>query len=198
MDIDVASFMMLSQDLPMLLGSIIRPDNRKVRIRDFEGFEDWLYVISDLIVVGIFAGETNVEKELTKIGILEAFKTSFGITSTSNASSLILSKNQVNVSTIVMTKALHISGAKICKVEFFGMKMPIRIAKPLIDNLVRRYLESLTEELEPQILHHKSIFDIGVVKPTERLELYSFDIEQRRAWKYREGQVHKMCNQVKS
>jgi hypothetical protein len=83
----------------------------------------------------------------------------------------------------------------ICRVEFFGMKMPIGIAEPLIDNLVQRYLESLTPELEPQILHHKSIFDIGIVSPTERLELYSFGIDQRRAKKYHEGQVHKMCNQ---
>jgi hypothetical protein len=41
--------------------------------------------------------------KLTKIKILEALKTSFGITLTSNASSLILSRNQVNVSTIAMT-----------------------------------------------------------------------------------------------
>jgi hypothetical protein len=78
MDIDVASFMMLSQDLPMLLGSMIRPGNRKVRIRDFEGFEDWLHVILDPVVMRIFAGETNVERELTKDIILEALKTSFG------------------------------------------------------------------------------------------------------------------------
>jgi hypothetical protein len=93
-----------------------------------------------------------------------------------------------------MAEALHISGARICRVGLFGMKIPIGLAEPLIDNLVWRYLESLTEELEPQILHHKSIFDIRVVKPTERLELYSFGNDQRRAGKYREGQVHKMCN----
>jgi hypothetical protein len=102
-DIDVASFMMLSQKLPLLLGAIIRPNNRKVKIRDFEDFEHWLHVISDPVVVRIFDGETNVEKKLTKIKILEALKTSFGITLTSNASSLILSRNQVNVSTIAMT-----------------------------------------------------------------------------------------------
>jgi hypothetical protein len=101
----------------------------------------------------------------------------------------------VNVSTIAMAEALHISGARICRVGFFGLKMP-GIAEPLIDNLVRRYLESLPEELEPQILHIKSIFDIGVVRPTEKLELYSFGNDQRRAGKYRQGQVHKMCNQA--
>jgi hypothetical protein len=78
MYIDATSFMMLSQYLPMLLGSIIRPGNRKVKIRDFEGFEDWLHVILDPVVMRIFAGETNVERELTKDIILEALKTSFG------------------------------------------------------------------------------------------------------------------------
>ena len=39
MDIDAALFFMLSQDLPLLLGAIIRPDNRKVMIKDFEDFK---------------------------------------------------------------------------------------------------------------------------------------------------------------
>ena len=126
----------------------MRPDNRKVKIRDFEGFKDWLHVISDPVVVRNFAGETNIERELTKIKILEALKTSFRITLTSNASSLILSRNQVNVFTIAMAEALYISGVKICRVGFFGMKMPIGIVEPLIDNLVQRYLEALTPKLE--------------------------------------------------
>lgn len=77
-----------------------------------------MHVISNPVVVRIFTGETNVEKELTKIKILEALKTSFGITLTSNVSSLILSRNQVNVSTIAMTKAFYISDAMICRVGF--------------------------------------------------------------------------------
>ena len=72
MDVDAPCFFMLSQDLPLLLGAIIRPDNRKVRIRNFEGFGDWMYVISDHVVVGVYAGDTDLERELTKIKILEA------------------------------------------------------------------------------------------------------------------------------
>lgn len=53
----------------MLLGAIIRPDNRKVRLRDIEGFRVWLHVISDPVVIRIHAGETGVERELTKVKI---------------------------------------------------------------------------------------------------------------------------------
>ena len=68
--------------------------------------------------------------------ILEALKISFGITLTRNSSNLILSKNQVNISTIGMAEALHISGARICRLRFFCMKMSIGIVESLIDNLV--------------------------------------------------------------
>ena len=54
----------------------------------------------------------------------------------------------MNVSTIGMIKALYISGARICRVGFFGMKMPIGIVEPLIDNLVQHYLYFLAPELE--------------------------------------------------
>lgn len=35
-----------------------------------------------------------------------------------------------------MAEALYIRGARIYKIEFFGMKMPIGLAEPLMDNLV--------------------------------------------------------------
>ena len=79
--------------------------------------------------------------------------------------------------------------------DFFGMKMPIGIIEPLIDNLVGRYLESLTPELEVWVLHNESVFDIGIVTPTESIELYSFSDDQRRANKYHEKKMHEMCNQ---
>ena len=41
MDIDVASFFMLSQELPLLLRATIRPCNRKARLKDFENFKNW-------------------------------------------------------------------------------------------------------------------------------------------------------------
>ena len=80
MDIDVAYFFMLSQNLSLLLGAIIRPANRKVRLRDFEGFRNWLHVISDPVVIKVYTGETDVERKLTKVKILEALKIRFCIT----------------------------------------------------------------------------------------------------------------------
>jgi hypothetical protein len=71
---------------------------------------------------------------------------------TRNLNSLILCKNQVNVHSIAMAEALYISGARICRVGFFGMKMPIGLGEPLIDNLVQRYLEFLTPEVEARVL----------------------------------------------
>ena len=54
MDVDAACLFMLSQDLPLLIGTIIRLDNREVGLRDFEeGFRDWMHVISDMVVVRV-------------------------------------------------------------------------------------------------------------------------------------------------
>ena len=86
--------------------------------------------------------------------------------------SLILSRNQVHVSNIALAEALYINSARICRVGFFGSTMPIELAEPLIDNLVGRYLESLTPKLEARILHNKNVFDIEIVTPTESIELF--------------------------
>jgi hypothetical protein len=152
-----------------------------VRIRDLEDFHDWVHVISNPIVVRIFADETVIERESTKIKILEALKISFGVILTRNLNSLILCKNQVNVPSIAMVEALYLSGARICRVGFFGMKMPIVLGEPFIDNLVQRYLEFFTPEVEARILQNKSVFDIGTVTPIDSIELFSFGDEQRVA-----------------
>lgn len=102
-----------------------------MRLRDFEYFRDWLHVISNPVVVRVFAGETDVERVLTKIKILKALKIIFDITLIRISNNLILFRNQV--STIDMVEALYISGARICRAGFFGMKMPLGIAEPLID-----------------------------------------------------------------
>ena len=140
-DIDAACFFTLSQYLSFSFKAIIRPCNRKVRLRDFEGFIDRLHAISDSVVIRVSSGDTNVERELTKVKILEALKISFGITLTRNSSSLILSKNRVNVSTIGMAKAIYISWARIFRVGFSSMKMPIGIVESLMDNLMQRYID---------------------------------------------------------
>ena len=103
----------------------------------------------------------------------------------------------MNISTTDMIEALHISGARICRVGFFGMKMQIGEAEPLIYNLVQQYLDFLALEVESRVLHNKSVFDIRIVNFTKCVELFSFSDDQRPAKKFREGRVHLMCNQSK-
>ena len=59
------------------------------------------------------------------------------------------------------------------------MEMPTSIAELLIDNLIQRFLESLTPELDAQVLHNKSVFDIGIVTPTDCI-IFLFGDDQRR------------------
>lgn len=63
-DIDKANFLMLTEDLPNLFGIVGRPANRRVPIRDLEQFSDWLYIMTEPIIVKVFAGEnTNAKSE---------------------------------------------------------------------------------------------------------------------------------------
>ena len=87
-----------------------------------------------LFRIWLLLGFVHVKKKLTKVKILEALKINFGITLNRNLKNLILSKNQMNVFTIGMAEALYMSGARIRRIGFFGMKMSIGIAKSLIDN----------------------------------------------------------------
>ena len=95
-----------------------------------------MHVILYPILVRVYAGETDIERESTKVKILEVLKISFVITLTGNSNNLILCKNQVNLSYIAKAEALYISDGKICRVGFFGMEMPIGLAELLIDNIV--------------------------------------------------------------
>ena len=94
-----------------------------------------------------------------------------------------------------MADSLYLSGARICRVGFFGIKMPIGLSESLMNNLVNRYLEFLAPKIEACVLQGKSVFDIGIVTPTNSIELFSFGDEQRVAKKFREGRVHSMCKQ---
>jgi hypothetical protein len=106
-----------------------------------------------------------------------------------------LCKNQVNIPSIAMVEVLYLSGARIRRIRFFGMKMPIGLGESLIDNIIQRYLEFLTLEVEARVLQNKSVFDIGTVTLTNSIKLFSFGDEQRVAKNFREGRVHSICNQ---
>lgn len=54
--------MMLNLDLPKLIAVIACRANRKAKIKDLEEFEKWLHIISDAIVVKVYA-ENDIPKK---------------------------------------------------------------------------------------------------------------------------------------
>jgi hypothetical protein len=189
-DLDAACFMMLTRDLPTLFGIMARPANRKVPVRDLREFDDWLHVISDPIVVKVYAGNDEHERDAFKDDVVNTLRRAFGLTLTCSSDSLTLSRNQVNVPISAMSDALHSLGAKVCRVSFFGMKWEIIDAEPTIDRFIQRYCAEMGSFVPTQ----KNMFDYGVQFPTGGLELYKFTEVQREARRFREGTVHEMCN----
>jgi hypothetical protein len=113
---------MLTRDLPALFGIMACPANRKVPVRDLPKFDDWLHVISDPIVVKVYAGSDEPERATFKDELVNILCQDFGMTLTCSRHSLTLSWNQVNVHISAMLDALHSLGARVCRVSFFGMK----------------------------------------------------------------------------
>lgn len=64
LDLDTACDTMLTLDLPALFGIMARPANRRIHVRDLPEFWDWLHVISDPIVVKVFAGSIDGHMEV--------------------------------------------------------------------------------------------------------------------------------------
>ena len=74
LDTDAACFMMLTLDLPSLFGIIARPANMLIMVRDDPRFDDWLHVISDPVVVRIFAGEDEAEVRSFRDHVVELLR----------------------------------------------------------------------------------------------------------------------------
>jgi hypothetical protein len=157
-DLDAACFMMLTRDLPALFGIMARPANRKVPVKDLSEFDDWLHVISDPIVVKVYAGSDVDQKAQFKDELVNTLRRAFGMTLTCSPDSLTLSRNQVNVPISAMSDALHSLGARICRVSFFGMKWNIPNAEPMIDRFIQQYHAKMGSSVPLQ----KNVFDYGV------------------------------------
>ena len=71
MDLDVVCFCMLTRDLPELFKIMVRPANRRVKIRDLVEFSDWLHVVSDPIVVRVYAWRDREEKDSFRVDLME-------------------------------------------------------------------------------------------------------------------------------
>jgi hypothetical protein len=190
MDLDAACIMMLTLDLPDLFGTMARPANRRVKIRDEPEFADWLHVVSDPVVVRVFAGHSDEERDLFRANVVERLRTIFGLTLTCSTDSHTLSRNQVNISVTAMSHILYGLGARVCRVSFFGMKWRITEAEPILDRFIERYRVAMGSSVPLQ----KNVFDYGVRFETDDIVLYKFSDEQRRVKNFREGTVHLMCN----
>ncbi|CAK9188676.1 unnamed protein product [Sphagnum troendelagicum] len=184
-DLDAACFIMLTRDLPTLFGIMARPANRKVPVKDLSDFDDWLHVISDPIVVKVYAGSDVDQRAQFKDELVNTLRRAFGMTLTCSPDSLTLSRNQVNVPIAAMSDVLHSLGARICRVSFFGMKWDIPNAEPVIDRFIQQYHANMGSSVPLQ----KNVFDYGVRFPTTGLQLYKFSEIQREAHKFRE-EVH--------
>jgi len=164
-DLDAACFMMLTKDLPALFEIMVRPANRKVPVRDLLEFHDLLHVISDPIVIKVYAGSDEHERAAFKDDLVNTLRQAFGMTLTYSPDSLTLSRNQVNVPISAMADALHSLGARVCQVSFFGMKWEIPDAKTVIDRFIQRY----HAEIGSSVPIGKNMFDYGVQFPTDGL-----------------------------
>ena len=191
LDLDAACVTMLTLDLPALFGIMARPACRRIPVRDLEEFEDWLHVISDPIVVKVFAGTTDAARNGFKASLVDILRTEAGITLTCATSSCTLSTSQVNIPVAAMSEALFTLGARLCRVSFFGMKWSIPSAEPVIDNFIRRYRMQMGAELPIG----RNQFDYGARFPTNAVLLFKFSDQQEQADRYREGSVHEMCNE---
>ena len=139
LDLDAAYITMLTLDLLALFGIMACPACHRIHVRDPSEFLDWLHVISDLIVVKMFANSNDEEMEAFKASVVDTLRTKFGITLTCATNSCTLSTSQVTVPVASMSEAMSTLGVRLCMVIFFGMKWSILSVKPSIDNFIRRY-----------------------------------------------------------
>ena len=91
MDLDVVCFCMLTRDLPELFGIMARPANRRMKIRDLVEFSDWLHVVSNSIVVRVYAGSERAEMDSFRADLVEMLRVPLGLTLTCSNDSQTLS-----------------------------------------------------------------------------------------------------------
>jgi len=93
-----------------------------VRIKDLQEFNNWLHVISYLVVVKVFAGNDTFQRDDFKAAFVNLLRESFGLTLTCVIDNSTLSRNQINVFVSAMSQALYSLEVQIYRVSFNGMK----------------------------------------------------------------------------
>ena len=97
MDVDLACFMMLTEELPTLFRRIGRPANMKVKIKDLKEFACWIHVISYPIIVKVYGGSNQLERNAFKDEVVRCLRLRFDMTLNPNYDSMNLFNNQVNI-----------------------------------------------------------------------------------------------------
>ncbi len=120
--------------------------------------DDSLHVISDPIVVKVYAGSDEHERTAFKDELVNILRWDFVMALICTPDSLTLSRNQVDVHILAMSDALHSLSARICRVSFFGMKWENPDAEPMIDRFIQRYRAEMSSSVPTQ----KNMFDYGV------------------------------------
>ena len=93
LDVDAACFMILTRDLPSLFGIMARPANMVIRVRDSPELVDWFHVISDSVVVRIYAWRTENEVRSFRDSVVELLRILFGLTLIFSRDIHMLSRN---------------------------------------------------------------------------------------------------------
>ena len=189
LDVDAACVTLCTLDLPILLGNIARPANRQIVIKDDDSFKNWIHVISDPIVVRIYGGDNNQQRQSTKLSLMLRLQQRHGLTLTINDDNLVLSKNQVNVPVQAIAEALHHCGARACRVQFFGMKWTLPEAEPIMDHLIQRYIDTMGA----LAVRGKNRFDIGTVHH-DYLNVTLFKLNPQQTHHVVGYDVHEMLN----
>lgn len=184
-DVDAACIMMDVRDLPVLIGEIVRPAKRRVLVRDSKHFQDWLHVISDPVVVKVYAGATPEDRQASKRSICQELRRSHRLALTLNHDNVVLSKSQVNIPVQALVEALRACGHRECRVGFFGMKWAIPKAQSKVDTYVQFHMAAVK----------RNQFDIGIVLSPTMVDIFRFGLRQTSPPRmYREGTVHEMLN----
>jgi hypothetical protein len=94
---------MMTEDFSTLFRRIGRSCNKKVKINDLEEFACWIHVISDPVIMKVYGGTNQLERNAFKDEIVRTLKSRFGMTLSPNYDSMTISKNQVNIMVFVMS-----------------------------------------------------------------------------------------------
>ena len=144
---------------------MVLPTNRLIRVRDAEQFDEWLHVISDPVILRVYAvkDEDKVRSFRDQIG--EMLCRTYGLTFTTSRDCHLLSRNHMNVLVAALAEILHGLGARLCRVSFFGMKWALSSVEPIIDHYIGRY----RDQMDSSVPKGMNSFDYGYRNDTDEI-----------------------------